>query len=129
MVLSGLWGSFPQTKTFYRWIFLAVGSLQILHIWRQFTFATAWDPTEPTSTVFRNAVNATVVVFALYGLVWLLSEVANAICADTEILLYMLLDLITKPGMAMFLHSSVFSASAAPKTKLAPLDLKPSSFI
>lgn len=139
MIIAGFWGSFPADNSGSsggKWIFLLVAVVALVVVYIMLTKATSWNGGVVGGQVwardpaYRSAVQITMFLFSLYGLVWTLSVAADLLCADTEIVLYGLLDLAIKPGLGYYL---AFQADrlygAVPTGGGAPMVPTQSSFL
>lgn len=105
MILLGVWaGATAGAGRYVLFVLSTVAMIALLYLVVTQLFAAAAEQTPAVRSVFRTLAYLTVVLWALYPVVWILgAEGANAIGQTGEVAGFLVLDLLAKVGFGFLL--------------------------
>lgn len=121
MIVGGLAGPvwFPANET-AKWLLFAIGMIWFLPI--IYAMLVEWKAKVNPAVVgtYSTVAYMTVVLWAAYPIMWVLCEGTGILSDETEVLLYMLLDVTAKAGLGFVLlgNHAVIDAATTQKNSL-----------
>jgi len=104
MIISGLIGGLIGSSEGSCWAFFAFSMFFFMPIVWFLGFQLPVSGTsEVASELYTKVANATIVLWSMYPVVWVLAEGSSIISSDTEVVFYTILDILAKSGFGILI--------------------------